>query len=248
MPFDPFLDFESKGYLRNALRYKDPHKVKQMEHNVFRAALPEALSFLAGQASLTYAAFLKVHELLFKDFYPWAGQDRTMTTPARAISKAGTNFCLPHDIQRAVEHGLQLGHDKKKMRVRCGEVMGLFAYGHPFLDGNGRTMLLMHTELCFRAGFSINWGRTDKLAYLRALSAEIAVPNDKVLDRYLLQFIEPAVPREAWQIGIQALKGLDGTGIDDVVEGEVDDESIARKYQEFERKRGYSIGGQDAGD
>jgi fido (protein-threonine AMPylation protein) len=41
------------------------------------------------------------------------------------------------------------------LRNRYGEkepskVMGLFAYGHPFLDGNGRTMLIIHSELCRR--------------------------------------------------------------------------------------------------
>ena len=29
------------------------------------------------------------------------------------------------------------GQEKETMRAKPGEVMGLFAYGHPFLDGNG---------------------------------------------------------------------------------------------------------------
>ncbi|WP_226981161.1 Fic family protein [Vibrio litoralis] len=28
--------------------------------------------------------------------------------------------------------------------------MGFFAYGHPFIDGNGRIMLIIHNELCHR--------------------------------------------------------------------------------------------------
>jgi fido (protein-threonine AMPylation protein) len=29
------------------------------------------------------------------------------------------------------------------MRERPGEVMGYFAHGHPFLDGNGRTIMVV---------------------------------------------------------------------------------------------------------
>ncbi|WP_084136082.1 Fic family protein [Pollutimonas bauzanensis] len=40
--------------------------------------------------------------------------------------------------------------------------MGMFAYGHPFLDGNGRTMLVVRSELCFRANMSVDWTQTQK--------------------------------------------------------------------------------------
>jgi cell filamentation protein len=73
------------------------------------------------------------------------------------------------------------------MAAKPGEVMGFFAYGHPFLDG--RTMLLVHVELCHRAGFSIEWHRTNKTHYLAALG---------ILDRYLLQFKGRRQKRSAW--------------------------------------------------
>jgi fido (protein-threonine AMPylation protein) len=47
--------------------------------------------------------------------------------------------------------------------------MGYLAYGHPFLDGNDRTMTV-HTVLAQRAGFSIDWAATKKEAYLDAPS------------------------------------------------------------------------------
>ena len=40
--------------------------------------------------------------------------------------------------------------------------MGYLAYGHPFLDGNGRTILVVHADLAERAGISIDWAATGK--------------------------------------------------------------------------------------
>jgi cell filamentation protein len=117
--------------------------------------------------------------------------------------------------------------------------MGLFAYGHPFLDGNGRTMLVVHTELCHRAGFCIQWHRTSKSDYLAALSAEIATPSKGILDTYLLPFVGDSQERQAWGGMIGGLPGLDGKGADDAVAGNYQDAEVYEQYREFERRRGY---------
>ncbi len=44
--------------------------------------------------------------------------------------------------------------------------MGSLAHAHPFLDGNGRTMMTIHIEMTYRVGISIDWVQTDKTAYL----------------------------------------------------------------------------------
>jgi cell filamentation protein len=40
--FDPFGDFETKGYLRNVARQKDRDIVRRMEHSAFTTALDGA--------------------------------------------------------------------------------------------------------------------------------------------------------------------------------------------------------------
>lgn len=45
--FDPFKDFEQAGYLRNRYGEKDPKIVQELEHQLFRAGLGEALTHLA---------------------------------------------------------------------------------------------------------------------------------------------------------------------------------------------------------
>ncbi|WP_368879118.1 Fic/DOC family protein [Proteus mirabilis] len=236
--FDPFNDFEQVGYLRNYYGEKDPIIIRQLEHTMFRAGLDEALAYLVGKEILHYEDFLGVHRILFEAFYPWAGQDRAITAPNCAVSKAGTMFCHPHHARLAIEEGLRLGQNVKYMRQHPGEVMGFFAYGHPFLDGNGRTMLIIHNELCHRAGFSIDWHRTNKMDYLRALSAEIKSPSKGLLDNYLFQFIGDTRDRNLWGESINGIRGLDGQSIENSVDGEYTDIAVAQKYQSFKMNRG----------
>ncbi|MCU9579757.1 hypothetical protein [Proteus mirabilis] len=133
--FDPFNDFEQVGYLRNYYGEKDPIIIRQLEHTMFRAGLDEALAYLVGKEILHYEDFLGVHRILFEAFYPWAGQDRAITAPNCAVSKAGTMFCHPHHARLAIEEGLRLGQNVKYMRQHPGEVIGFLRMGIHFLMG-----------------------------------------------------------------------------------------------------------------
>jgi cell filamentation protein len=239
--FDPFGDFDTRGYLRNEFQEKDLKRVKELEHEMFRGQLAEALDFLHKRKSIAYQDFLKVHEILFGAIYPWAGKDRAAVLPDRAIQKGTIFFAHPLECRLAVEEGLRQAQEKKLIATRPGLVMGLFAYGHPFLDGNGRTMLLVHAELCFRAGMSINWMGTTKNDYLQALSREIERPNDGHLDTYLKPFVSGQVPREAWLASVNDMPGLDGATPQQDVSTSYADPQIAQQYEDFERGRAYRL-------
>ncbi|ELY5802361.1 Fic family protein [Cronobacter sakazakii] len=236
MIFDPFGDFETAGYLQNTLGLKNPTDVKQSEHFVFELGIEEALQFLAEQATLDYAAILKVHEILFSGFYPWAGHDRHELAPDLAIFKGSaenprhTVFAHPKEIKRAVDYALQLASDSKRFRKRPGEVMGVLALAHPFLDGNGRTLLLFYMELSYRAGFSINWSRTHKDDYLSALSAEIDDPSKGCLDGYLQPFVVDISSRDEWPEMIGGIKGLDGLDKENITYQSLDNPDIQNLY------------------
>ena len=235
--FDPFLDFETNGYLQNTFKEKDASLIRELEHTMFSAGLDDALLYLSNQEQLKYDDFLEVHKILFSEIYHWAGKDRHELLPDKAISKAGVKFCHPQEIKRSIEYGLDLGQNKDEMRSKPGEVMGLFAYGHPFLDGNGRTMLLIHTELCHRAGFSIEWERTTKFDYLTALSEEIEKPRESPLDIYLSQFVGELRSRETWGGAIKSINGLDGIGEMHNVDGDYSDEQVSREYLAYKLER-----------
>src|SRR5215469_10007522 len=106
-----------------------------------------------------------------------AGQDRSETAPNVAVSKGRVLFAHPNDAEAAVNYGLKLGSEKSTMAAKPGEVMGYLAYAHPFLDGNGRTIMVVHAILSRRAGFSIDWATTDKADYLFALTKELNDPG-----------------------------------------------------------------------
>lgn len=239
MTFDPFSDFSTSGYLRNALGLKDADEVKKAEHLAFESSVEDALHFLALQPAITYSTFLSVHKILFSDFYPWAGKDRNELVPHLAVFKGMpedahfTMFEQPHSIQLAVDYALRLASDSSRFRKKPGEVMGQLAFAHPFLDGNGRTLLLLFMEMTYRAGFAIEWARTKKDAYLSALSAEIREPAKGHLDNYLLPCVVDIASRSEWPAMISGIKGLDGLDKEDIYYGAVDDPDIKALYQSY---------------
>lgn len=74
---------------------------------------------------------------------------------------------------------------RSERRTRTSSSILSTGFGHPFLDGNGRTIMVVHAELAERTGFSVEWTATSKTAYLDALTQEIAQPRDRHLDVYL---------------------------------------------------------------
>jgi cell filamentation protein len=208
--FDPFRDFETRGYLRNFEGCKDIAIVKANENIAFQTNLAKAMNELMNIKFIEYKHVLATHKTLFGDVYPWAGEDRLKTSPNISISKAGYErmFADPAGIRLAMDYALKQGQDFTFMRDKPGEVMGSLAHAHPFLDGNGRTIMTIHTELAHRSGIEIDWVKTDKNAYLTALTKEIYVPGKGHLDEYLKPFIREAGERVASISMLKSLKGL----------------------------------------
>ncbi|ANS40989.1 Fic/DOC family protein [Serratia inhibens] len=242
MIFDPFGDFDTAGYLQNSQTLKEPDEIKRAEHLSFELSIEDALSYLAQTNPINYQSVLQVHETLFSDFYPWAGKDRNELVPHLAVFKGSpgnlrhTVFERPDSIRMAVDYALQLAANKERFRERPGEVMGLLAFAHPFLDGNGRTILLVFMELSFRAGFSINWSETRKDDYLRALTNEIGDPSQRYLDHYLTPFVVDISSRDDWPKIIGGIKGLDGLDKENISYGSLDDPEIQSIYMTYRGK------------
>jgi cell filamentation protein len=76
------------------------------------------------------------------------------------------------------------------LREQPGEIFGYLAYSHPFLEGNGRTILTVYAELCRRGGFYIEWEAIEKNAFLRALTDELLKPGSS-MDELLLPYLRP---------------------------------------------------------
>jgi len=235
--FDPFGDFETQGYLRNLAKEKDPDIVRRLEHASFMTGIDAALERLGKVELLSYADVLETHRILFDAVYPWAGRDRRTTAPDLAISKGSLLFAHPDHIQRAAEYALTQGQHREFMRAKPGEIMGYLAYGHPFLDGNGRTIMVVHGIMAQRAGFSIDWAATDKVGYLTALTKELDDPDKGHLDAYLKPFIREAVGEGRLAAEIALAPGLDGNDEQNEVLGKTSEPALKARYEQQELKR-----------
>jgi cell filamentation protein len=235
--FDPFGDFETQGYLRNLTKEKAPEIVRRLEHSSFMTGIDAALQRLAKIKRLSYADVLETHRILFEAVYPWAGQDRRTTAPDLAISKGPVLFAHPDHIERAVEYALAHGQDQKFMREKPGVIMGYLAYAHPFLDGNGRTIMVMHGVMAQRTGFSIDWAATDKAGYLSALTRELDDPDKGHFDAYLKPCIREAVSTDRLADEIARAPGLDGNDEQNEVLGKTSDPALKTRYEQQELKR-----------
>jgi cell filamentation protein len=238
--FDPFGDFATEGYLRNFEKEKDLAIVKRAENASFTTGLDEAFASLARARTLSYDDVLKTHGILFGAVYPWAGQDRSQTAPKLTIKKGPVIFANAPEIRAAVEFALRKGQDKDYVKARPGEIMGYLAYGHPFLDGNGRTIMTVHSVLAQRAGFSIDWSATKKDAYLDALTKEIESPPKGHLDAYLKPFMRDPIAHEQLATAIAQAPGLDGSVQDAAliqVLGNTDDPAVRARCEAMLMKR-----------
>jgi cell filamentation protein len=208
--FDPFGDFDKQGYLRNFLGFKDIQQVKALEHASFKESVDQAVNALAKINFIEYKHVLAIHKTLFGAVYPWAGQDRSITAPGINIAKAGYNsmFAQSQYVRRVTEYAIDQGRDLGVMREQPGYIMGSLAHAHPFLDGNGRTIMVLHTEMALRAGITIDWVKTDKIAYLTALTAELNAPGKGHLDEYLKPFVGEAIDRKQSTSLLKSIKGL----------------------------------------
>lgn len=177
---DPFGDRATRGYLRNVLRTNDVTIIAQIEAQSFKANVASALDNLERLTRPDYGAVLDTHKVLFGSVYPWAGQDRA----ALGIGPIGIGdrFSKSADARAETERALALGLKPDAMRERPGEVFGRLAHAHPFLDGNGRTLLTIHADLARRAGVHFDWSAVTRPDFLRALSADLRAPGTALDD------------------------------------------------------------------
>lgn len=187
---DPFGDYETAGYLRNRYASPDREAIGRLMTVAYEQKVLSVVRFLRRVPLIRYEHVTETHFRLFDSLFPWAGEDRSVNAPHLAISKAGyvKMFAHPADCRRAAEYALSLGQDSAYLRAHPGEVYGLFAHAHPFLEGNGRTILTVFAELTRRAGFLIRWEEIGKTEFLRTLTDELHRPQRGTMDTFLRAF------------------------------------------------------------
>jgi len=187
--FDPFGDYESRGYLQSHAGVKSTDIIKRLEHNAFSRNVLRALKDLQNAPNINLERVQETHRTLFSDVYPWAGEDRSQNAADLNITKGAISFQLAPYIPQGIDHALKNAANHKAFRQDPGKVIGEFAHAHPFLDGNGRTITVVASDLARRAGFHIAWENTEKEGFLKALTNELNDPNKGHLTSYLKDHI-----------------------------------------------------------
>lgn len=203
MTFDPFADFQERGYLRNVHGLKDMALVKGLENLTFQATLEETLGWLSRQDNLNYACLLETHKRLFEGLYPWAGQDRTQTSPNKTVVKGNLVFANPEEIQRAFNAGLR--------EKTPGRMLGQWAYAHPFLECNGRALFTFLSEYLHRECKLIMWSELNSYAFLRALTKQMEDPKDPELDKVIGEITRNIAPSSSLPEIVEQLSRIDWT-------------------------------------
>ena len=112
----------------------------------------------------TFSFYCGLHQRLFGDIYPWAGQVRAVD-----LSKKGTSFCPASRVKELGEAKFQRLQEMDELRglpkeAFLREVTDLYHelnMLHPFREGNGRTQRLFFTLLIRRAGYDISFADCD---------------------------------------------------------------------------------------
>ncbi len=106
-----------------------------------------------------------------------------------------------------------MGLDQAIMSRRPGETFGALAFAHPFLEGNGRALMVVPADLARRANFHIDWSGITKPEFLAALTAELRAPGS-ALDNLLRPLIRNGpVPLERTAEALRTMPGLNRPGL-----------------------------------
>ena len=79
------------------------------------------------------------------------------------------------------------------LRVHPGEVFGYLAHAHPFLEGNGRTILTIFADPSRRAGFRVAWEEIDEDLFLKTLTDELLQLGKARMDGLVLPFVREGI-------------------------------------------------------
>lgn len=174
MDADPYIN-PSTGVLVNKLGITDPGELQEAEYALARTAAPDALKYADGVPDLDEAALKKIHHILFKDVYEWAGETRrvalakgkTVFAPVRALHGYADREILPR-FRQAAE---QAGDDNVQFSGALSEVWGELNALHPFREGNGRATQLFVTAMAHRYDRDIDWRKVSRADELAAAEA-----------------------------------------------------------------------------
>ena len=150
----------------------------------------------------TFAGLAAIHQFLFEDIYPFAGQIRQVN-----ISKGQFRFASVlylEDALRRIDDMPQSSFDEIVEKYVEMNV------AHPFREGNGRsTRIWLDAMLKKELRVVVDWSRTDREAYLQAM--ERSPVNDAEIKQLLKNSLTEQInDRSVYMKGIDASYHYEG--------------------------------------
>ncbi len=152
--------------LRNLVDADNPKDLREREDDFVAWRLVELAQRPVPQ-SFDLAHLRAIHDRLFQDVYPWAGETRTvdMGRPGSPSfcpwDRVGEEFALVADhVER---RGLFVGIDRDEFVERASRVYDAVNRVHAFREGNGRTQREWMGDLARGAGYRLVWDRVQGL-------------------------------------------------------------------------------------
>ena len=166
---DPYV-YPGTNVLRNVRNIRDPEKLAELEGQATNFRIRQ-LEHEPIVGAFDTRHLQSIHQHIFQDVYPWAGELRTVN-----IGKSGGLFAFKELIVSALartfrdlKKELHLnGADLLRFCSRAAYYLGEINAIHPFREGNGRTQREFIRELALKNGYLLNWSRVSREQMLEA--------------------------------------------------------------------------------
>ncbi|WP_121606016.1 Fic family protein [Virgibacillus sp. Bac332] len=156
--------------LKNNFNLKEQQKLDNLEITYTTRRLAQLYNDpITGLFGLTHLQ--KIHNYIFQDVYPFAGELRK-----EQIEKGATKFAHPmyiesygNSVLKELKGGKSLqGLDKEKFSKQSSFYFSEINILHPFREGNGRTQREFFRVLALMNGYELNWSNIDATSMMKA--------------------------------------------------------------------------------
>lgn len=187
---DDFYCYPKTNILINKFDIQNKSDLSTVERQITALKIAK-LEESPVQGSFNLEHLKNIHRFIFEDIYTWAGEARK----GEFLIKGDSIFCRAIYIEKmASEVHNKLIADNYLRNLNKADFIAKLAYYmgeinalHPFREGNGRTQRLYFKQLCTRAGYDLEFSKTQKDILLKA---DIAAFNcEYKLMEDLLDFI-----------------------------------------------------------
>ena len=187
---------KSTGVLINKLGIKDPELLKQAEADIVIVRLKEILE--SEDFTYGYESYLKLHQQMFQDIYPFAGELRKidMQKSERILSGFPMIFGDKSQISKQLrkvfkEKEINFEASKEEIVAQLVDFMSSIWEIHPFREGNTRSIITYTMKYIRHSGLKIDENLLlQSFAYIRDALVMSVYQEPKYLEKILLDSIE----------------------------------------------------------